>query len=227
MARTLNPTTHAVRREAFLDVAERLIRSKGYEQMSVQDVLDELGASKGAFYHYFDSKEALLAAVIERMTDVGLAVIAPIAADPDLPAAAKLQALFSTVGRWKTERSDLLLALLRSWMSDENDLVRSRLARAGLARMTPILARIVRQGAAEGTFSPTSPDQTAAVLLGLLYGSSDAIGQLALDRLDGRISFEEVEGAIGAFSEAIERILGLPAGSFVLVDTPSMHVWFD
>ena len=63
MPRTLNPLAHAIRRDAFLDVAERLIRIKGYEQMTVQDVLDELDASKGAFYHYFDSKEALLQAV--------------------------------------------------------------------------------------------------------------------------------------------------------------------
>ncbi len=60
MPRTLNPAAHALKRDAFLDAAERLIRTKGYEQMTVQDVLDELGASKGAFYHYFDSKEALL-----------------------------------------------------------------------------------------------------------------------------------------------------------------------
>ncbi len=32
---------------------------------------------------------------------------------------------------------------------------------------------------------------------------------------------------MGAYEEAIERILGLPAGSFVLVDTPALHVWFD
>ena len=57
------PTAHAVRRDEFVDAAQRLIQSPGYEQMSVQDVLDELGASKGAFYHYFDSKEALLEAV--------------------------------------------------------------------------------------------------------------------------------------------------------------------
>ena len=63
MARTLNPTLHTVRRDAFLDVAQRLVQTKGYEAMSVQDVLDELEASKGAFYHYFDSKQALLEAV--------------------------------------------------------------------------------------------------------------------------------------------------------------------
>ena len=227
MARTLNPASHAVRREAFLDVAERLIRTKGYEQMSVQDVLDEVGASKGAFYHYFDSKEALLGAVIERMTETAVAVLSPVAADPGLSAPEKLQAVFTLAGRWKAERSDLLLGLVRSWYSPENDLVRLRLARVGAERITPLLCRILRQGTAEGVFDLASPDQTAEILVALLYGSGDAVGRLLLDHDDGRVPFEQVEGWVAAYNQAIERILGLPVGTFVLIDTPSLHVWFD
>lgn len=227
MPRTLNPTTYAVRREAFLDVAERLIRTKGYEQMSVQDILDELDASKGAFYHYFGSKEALLEAVIERMTDAAVVLLEPVVNDPDLSAPEKLQAVFSQAGRWKAQRSDLLLGLMRSWYSAENDLVRLRVARVGAARITPLLCRIVHQGTAEGAFSLASPDHTAEILVALLYGSGDAVGRLLLDRRDGLVPFEQVEGWVAAYNQAIERILGLPAGSFVLIDTPSLHVWFD
>jgi AcrR family transcriptional regulator len=84
MARTRNATTHAVRRDAILDVAERLIRTRGYDAMSIQSVQDELGCSRGALYHYFGSKEAILEAVIERMTAAGMEIMTPIAEDPDL-----------------------------------------------------------------------------------------------------------------------------------------------
>ena len=229
MARTLNPTTYAVRREAFLDVAERLIRTKGYEQMSVQDVLDELDASKGAFYHYFDSKEALLEAVIERMTDTAMAVIEPIAADPDLRRRGEAPGGLLD-GRPLEDRAERPPArpCMRSWYSDRQ---RPRPA-AGRARRGRAHHADPRRGssaraAAEGAFSPTSPDHAAAILMALLNGSSDAIGRLVLDRQDGRVAFEDVERFMAAYDEAIERILGLPAGSFVLVDTPSLHVWFD
>src|SRR5579872_4074269 len=53
--RTVNPMLHTVRREAFVDVAQHLIQTRGYEAMSIQDVLDAVGASRGAFYYYFDS----------------------------------------------------------------------------------------------------------------------------------------------------------------------------
>jgi AcrR family transcriptional regulator len=227
VARTLDPVAHAVRRDVFLDAAEQLMRTRGWDQVTVQDVLDTAAASKGAFYHYFDSKDALLEAVIERMTDAAMARVEPIVEDAGLPATAKLQAVFSTAGRWKAGRSDVLLALMRSWYADRNDLVRLRVARAGAARITPALARIVRQGADEGVFSPTSTDHAAVILVTLLNGSSDGVGRLALDRQDGRVTFGEVERFMAAYEEAIERILGLPPHSFVLVDSPSLHVWFD
>ena len=227
MARTVDHAARTVRREAFLDAAERLIRTCGYEQMTVQDVLDEVGASKGAFYHYFGSKEALLEAVIERMTDGAMAVIDPIANDPDRPSTAKLQAVFSAGGQWKTDRSDLLLGIIRSWYSDENDLVRLRVARMAAEHLTPTLSAIIRQGVAEGSFSATSPHHTASILTALLLGSGDTFSRLVLDRDDGRIAFEEAERYIDAYDEAIERILGLPEGSFVLIDAQALHVWLD
>ena len=45
-----------VRRNEILDVAERLLTTKGYEQMAIQDIVDELQIAKGTVYHYFDTK---------------------------------------------------------------------------------------------------------------------------------------------------------------------------
>src|ERR1700682_4400252 len=112
MARTVNATLHTVRREAFLEGAERLIQTKGYEAMSIQDVLDELEASKGAFYHYFDSKLALLEAVVERFADAGLATVAPILDDPVLPALRRLEKVFAGIARVKAEQKELVLGIV-------------------------------------------------------------------------------------------------------------------
>ena len=49
------------KRQAILDVAEKLFYSKGYEATTVQDILDVLETSKGSFYHHFESKEQVLA----------------------------------------------------------------------------------------------------------------------------------------------------------------------
>ena len=55
--------------QLILDVATRLFLEKGYENTSVQDIIDNLGGlTKGAIYHHFKSKEEILAAVIDHST---------------------------------------------------------------------------------------------------------------------------------------------------------------
>ena len=44
------------RRGELLAASEKLFYTKGYENTSVQDILDAVGFSKGGFYHHFDSK---------------------------------------------------------------------------------------------------------------------------------------------------------------------------
>src|ERR1700737_2143451 len=170
MARTVNATLYTVRRDAFLDVAQRLVQTKGYEAMSIQDVLNELEASKGAFYHYFDSKQALLEAVVERFADGGMAAIAPILNDPTLPTLKKLERVFAGIAGWKAQRKDLVVAITEVWNSDSNAIVREKLRQMTVRLLVTLLSAGVKQGVDEGVFSVASPDETAAVLVSLMLG---------------------------------------------------------
>ncbi len=226
LARTLDQVAHTLRRDAILDVVEQLIRSKGYERMSIQDVQDALGVSRGAIYHYFRSKAALLEAVAERAGTAVIDVMTPIADDPTLSASAKLQGIFEAGGRWKGERRELMVGLLRAWFSDDNVLVREHLSRATAVRVTPLLAGIIRQGLAEDSMRVSSADHAAAIVVALFIASGDHMGRLFLERLAGSIPFEDVRDAVAAYDEAVGRILGLSAGSFELIDEPSLRSWF-
>jgi AcrR family transcriptional regulator len=222
----MNPTLHTVRREAFVEVAQRLIQSKGYEQMSVQEVLDVLEASKGAFYHYFDSKQALLEAVIERFADAALATLEPLLGDPDLPALRKLERVFAGIARFKAERKDLVLAIVEIWNSDGNAIVREKLRRMSTSRMIPLLSTVIKQGIDEGTMSATSPEATATVFVWLLLGFQDMATDLFLARQAGTVTFEAVHAYMASFTDALERILGVQTGSLTLTDDATLRFWF-
>jgi AcrR family transcriptional regulator len=226
MARTVNATLHTVRRDAFLDVAQRLIQTKGYEAMSVQDLLDELEASKGAFYHYFDSKQVLLEEVVERFAEVGLAGVRPILEDPDLPALRKLEQVFGEIARFKAEQKDLVLAIIEVWKSDGNALVREKLRRLSAKLMAPLLSAVVKQGIDEGTFKVESPEQTTRVLVALMQGFQEIAMDDFVARQAGTITFEHVQRSLASFTEAFERILGIPKGSVKLTDEATLRFWF-
>jgi len=226
VARTLDPAVHAVRRETFVDIAQRLIQTKGYEQMSVQDVLDEAGASRGAFYHYFDSKAALLEAVVERMVEAAIATLVPLVTDPGVPALQKLQGVFSGIAEWKSERTELVAALLRVWLSDENAIVREKFRRGLVVRLAPLLAAIVRQGADEHVFTSSSPDELARVLVALMQGANETAIELYVARQTGRVTFAAVERMFACYVEAFERLLGLLPGSLEIVDQAVVREWY-
>src|SRR6266550_5019522 len=226
MARTLNPIVHAVRRDAFVEAAQRLIQSKGYDEMSIQDVLDSLDASRGAFYHYFDSKQDLLEAVIDRFSDVTMASIVPILDDPELPALRKLERALAGIARAKAERKDLVLAVVEIWNADSNSIVREKLRRMAVNRLGPLLSIVIKQGIDEGVIAAESPDETATVLSSLMLGYQQLAADYMIARQAGTVSFEEVRRSIAAFTDAFERILGVPKGSITLIEESTLHFWF-
>ncbi|GAA2701042.1 TetR/AcrR family transcriptional regulator [Nonomuraea recticatena] len=227
MARTIDAAAHAARREEFLDAAQLLIESQGYARMSVQDVLAEVGTSKGAFYHYFDSKQALLQALVERNADLLQAHLAPIADAHERSALDDLQRFFAALAGWKTQRRDLLTALLKVWYSDDNAVVRHKTRSVISARVVPLLAAIVGRGLAEGIITARDPHQTARVLLSLVNDLNDALGELFLARDPHTPSAVLIEPAVAAYTDALERVLGLPSGSLRLVDVVTLAAWFD
>jgi len=226
VARTLDPAAHAVRRDVFIDAAQALIQTRGCERFSIQDILDATGASKGALYHYFDSKDALVDAVVDRMADGATNRINPMLADPALTATQKLEALIGGIAAFKAERKDLALGIMRVWLSDDNVVVREKLRRLVAQRQRPWMELIVRQGIAEGTFTSRHPDELAHVLLALMQGVGELAIELWVGRQDGTVSLEEVKRTFDAYKEAFERIVGVRPGSLKFLDEPTIEFWF-
>jgi len=194
--------------------------------MSIQDVLDEVDASRGAFYHYFGSKADLLEAVVDRLTDAATAALMPIVDDPDLSASEKLDGFFTGLGRWKGERTDLLRGLMDTWLADDNAIVREKFRQGIALRLTPVLARIVEQGRIEGWPATGDPVHVARVLVSLIQGANEAATELYFARRSGTIPFEDVEPRLVAYWQAMERILGLSAGSLTEIDRSTLRQWF-
>ena len=80
MART--PKVIEDRREQIIDAAMRVFAQKGFSRASNKDVAREAGITPGLIYYYFESKEALLMAIVETRSPLKLfAAIPPEAFD--------------------------------------------------------------------------------------------------------------------------------------------------
>jgi hypothetical protein len=161
------------------------------------------------------------------MVDSAVAVVGQVVSDPTLSAVEKLHTYFSTIARYKEERMEFLVALMRVWFSDDNAIVREKLRREQVALITPHIAAIIRQGIAEGSFTLTDPEQMARVVLSLILDTGDEAGQLYLARLRGEVEFDVVRQRFAAYETALERLLGVSPGALALIDEHVLRTWFD
>jgi AcrR family transcriptional regulator len=222
MARTVNVVEQAARRDAILDAAQRLILSNGYERLTVQDILEDLQISKGAFYHYFDSKPAVVEALTERLVDDSERALATIADDQQLGATEKLRRFFGEIIRWKSERRNLMVAMLPVWYGSGNLAFRTLVDRASAKRLAPLLSAIVRQGVDEHHFATAYPEQAGPIIVAVVQALQDAVAQ---QLLTGAAKAKEVVTTHGAHIEAIERYLGVPAGTLYRADARAVNGW--
>ncbi len=233
MPRVLIEEDYAARRNEILEVARKLVYTKGYEEMSIQDILDEMKISKGAFYHYFDSKPAMLEALIDKLGDEAAASFLPLLDDPALPALEKLCRYFSSAVQWKSTQKEFMLALLRIWYSDENALTRQKVFTTLSKRVTPSFTRVIEQGVREGTLHTSFPEQATEMSLYLILGLGDKFGEIILGHEAGNVhmsaeeKFRVMHNAITAYTDALERILGASAGSIQLMNDEAIRVWID
>lgn len=229
MARTVKPEAVAAKRREILDAAQRLMFTKGYEQMSIQDILDDIQISSGAFHHYFDSRGAMLEAFVERVKQETEKPLLPIIHDPSLSAIEKLQGFFDTLDRLRVAHKAEVVKLGHVWYADSNALVRQKVDEAVLQQRAPLITEIVRQGVREGTLTTAYPDTAGEVILSLLQGMGNTHARLLLSldqkRDDDQHLIEEIATTHAAYMDAVERVLGAPPHSFSRTDLEAVNVW--
>jgi AcrR family transcriptional regulator len=212
MTRSVKAHEYAQKRNAILDVAARYITTKGYEQMTTQDLLEALQISRGAFYHYFESKQALLMGLVERIGEQAEQLVLGIASSSVLPAQDKLLRFFAVLDQHKRENLDLIFAFLRVWYADENALFRQKLYLARIKRLAPWLAQIIQEGVAEGVFTTAYPAQAARIILSLLEDLGYATVELLFAEEGEHPDISRLVQMGEATADALERVLGMKPG---------------
>ncbi len=230
MARTIDEVTRVTKQNEILDCAQRLIYTKGYAEMSIQDIISELGISKGAFFHYFASKPILLEALLDRMSRQGMEVVSPIADDPSMSPVQKLVSIIQAGMQWKSGQKAYMMAILKAWYSDENALVRQKTLGSSVLNIGELLNRVFQEGIAQGVFQTNFPAMAGKIVYALLTQMSDSLGYILL-RVnsdppgDKEIAINEMDQVIRAYTDSIERILGAKPGTIHLIDLEAMRDW--
>lgn len=209
-----------VRSAELLDCAQRLFFQRGYDDTTVNDIIREAGLSKGAFYHYFASKEALLEALAARIARESLAELEPMLEDTSLDAIGRLNALFSGSQRLNVELAPQLRKTFAVVFRPENVVLFHRIDEVARELALPMIARLLRKGSEEGAFEVPDPIAFADMLLQIRLIFRDVMHR-ALRQAEGG-DLEEaahmLEERLRIYGIAVDRLLKLPDGTIEAVE---------
>lgn len=200
------------RRQELLDFAQRAFLERGYDNVSLNDLIIGAGISKGVFYHYFSSKEELIAALAERYAAQALAQVGNVLHDESLLAVDRLNAFLERGWQNKIETARSAWALFGIMYRPENQLLFQRITAAIAASFVPTLTAIIRKGVEDNSFHTDDPEGAAELFLQLASSTQSIVAKVVADDdwtlLDETI--ETLEKRIRVYEIALNAVLGIP-----------------
>lgn len=213
-----------LRKQEILTIAESLFCKNGFEQTSIQDILDQLQSSKGSFYHHFPSKESLLEGICKkRARQIYLLTEEEMQHKDDI--LAKLNCLFSGMIPLCHEKISFLLMLLPIFRLPEGRSVRQGFCDALREQFMEGVVTYLQTGHQEGLLFCSDCQITSNIILLLL-------NDLWIRICDSIVSYEEkmeepdlseLLNWVDEYRLTLEKIITLPFGSISLTDANELR----
>jgi len=207
-----------LRRDSILKVGEKLFFEQGYEETSIQDILNELSISKGGFYHYFDSKQALLEEIcrqqsqqrIDRLRmDLALGKHSPVQ---------KLNMVLSEVNLFNGGDPRLNALMLKISYIDGDVNFREHIRSFMLDQLCMMMGEVIREGMGVGSFYTRNPAQLGKMLLMLAYDVNDEACRILCADPENPDCVILIFDLLNAYRDAVETLAGASFGSVLLFD---------
>jgi AcrR family transcriptional regulator len=191
-----------IRKQEIMQTALKLFLRQGYEKTSTNDIIRELGLSRGGLYHHFRSKEEILDSAIATLLLSELKNAEATFFDDKISAVQKVKFLIE----FEAPAQEMLEDVKTIIHTKDNPTLITHLLRQKLQIVTPYFERILEQGMKEGVFECRYPQEVSkitVILSTLLF--SDTI-------LD--MNYEEFMRMIEAFQIAATALTGAKPGTF-------------
>jgi AcrR family transcriptional regulator len=179
------PYHHGNLRAALLAQAERTVRERGVQALSLRELAREVGVSHGAPRRHFPDRQALLDALAEAgFTRLGQA-LQDAFDDAGEDFRARLQATAAAYIRFATRDAALLeLMFAAKHEQQSGDL------QAAAENTFAVLLELIRQGQREGVLESGDPERVGMVLFATIQGIAALVtgGMVETEQLDALLA---------------------------------------
>ena len=210
-----------LRKQEILQTAEELFCKNGYEETSVQDILDILHLSKGSFYHHYESKESLLEAICVRRASDNFERIAREAEEIQDPME-KLAYLYAGLIPLRDERLNFMMMLLPVFAAPQGRSIRSCYCDALSSAFREAIQNQMQEcNEKELVLCPDIPFFTEITLL-VINEMWCGLCEMIIRAVEEGKEMPDMSATIQHYRLSVERLLSAPYGSISLVSIPEL-----
>lgn len=220
------------RKQEFLEAALELFYQKGFENTTINNIIDEVGVSKGAFYHYFESKEEVLEIIAEQYVDRKLNIAEKILLEKNLNALEKFNKIIFDILDFKIQYSETRWKIYKISVRNNNIKLENQILENYLERAKPLYEQIINQGTTEGIFHTDYPEEVAELSIHFSKVINKMLSRTLIkdeSDLDDIETFKEMikepenmkilQRKVSFYKDTLERILGVRDMSIGLTKT--------
>lgn len=198
------------KKQLILDTMQKLMTDNEATSATISDVAKKAGIAKGSVYYYFDSKEQIIDAVIERAYSKVIEESRSMLTDSKMNAIDKFREIFKiSVYPEDKHRQSMLLRLLST---QDNVVIHQKFCVIAVREMTPILTEVIKQGIDEGIMQCDYPKRYAEFILSIIL--------LSLDSVLIPSNKEERVEKLKALAQILETSMNTKKGSFSYLYMP-------
>ena len=195
------------RKKMLLMIAYEMFLTQGYENTSVDKIIEKAQIAKGTYYYYFQSKEQMLEEVIDMMIENETEMAEQIIRT-NIPVPQKIVGILTSMKPTEAEQP-----IKNTLFQDENVLMHHKIRKKLIDTLTPLLSKVIKEGVNEGIFKCDNIPERVKMLLIISDGTFN----------EGTFS----ERDISVFIDMTEKLLGAKKGtmSFIynLIDKTDME----
>ena len=188
------------KRNYILDTFEQMLMQMNPSEISIEKLAEAANIGKGSIYYYFDSKEEIVKALLNRKHERICADLQPIKDDPNLNSLERIKCFLNIYARSLA----LYRHVVKFTYSDENVFYRKALDDRNVRLLSRTFAEMINEGIEEGIFSCEYPQGTAELLSILVEGQLCYIrhGDCDPDKIGHLLAMEKLmEAALHAENE--------------------------
>lgn len=186
------------RKFELLQIAYKLFLTNGYENTSVDKIIEEAKIAKGTYYYYFSSKEQMLEEVIEMMLNNYTKRANEILLNNNLSLPEKA---FAIIASFQPNAEELPIVDILN--SKDNLIMHDKINKKTLEKIIPMLSALVEEGVKTGILNCNNIPERVKIIM--------FISNQLFDNMD--FSDKDVE----VFIDVIEKILGAKTGTMTFI----------